>query len=92
MGRRKSRKRQRSRERRDRLNADVPRTDTALLDRWEALLSHASPADEFVPRTCGRCREFIEDGEFGRGSCLHPASGVFSPWNDTPACSFFHRA
>lgn len=42
--------------------------------------------------TCGRCREFIEDGEFGRGSCLHPASGVLSPWDDTPACDYFARA
>jgi hypothetical protein len=40
-------------------------------------------------KTCGNCREFIEDGEFGRGTCLHPGSGVLSPWETSPACDFF---
>jgi hypothetical protein len=40
-------------------------------------------------KSCGTCREFIEDGEFGRGTCLHPGSGVFSPWDNTPACDFY---
>jgi hypothetical protein len=40
------------------------------------------------PKSCGNCREFIEDGEFGRGTCLHPGSGILSPWETTPACEF----
>jgi hypothetical protein len=40
-------------------------------------------------RTCGRCREFVEDGELGRGTCLHPGSGVLHPWTDTPGCDFW---
>lgn len=40
-------------------------------------------------RTCGRCREFVEDGELGRGTCLHPGSGVLHPWTDTPGCGFW---
>lgn len=48
------------------------------------------------PRTrarllCGDCREFIPDDDAGRGRCLHPGSGVFSPWPDTAACQF-HEA
>jgi hypothetical protein len=39
--------------------------------------------------TCGSCREFIEDQEGGRGTCLHPGSGVLAPWTDTEACGFF---
>ena len=38
---------------------------------------------------CGGCREFVEDQEGGRGTCLHPGSGVLSPWTDTPGCQFF---
>jgi hypothetical protein len=44
-----------------------------------------------VARACGGCREFIEDQEGGRGSCLHPASGVLSPWTDTEACPYWAR-
>lgn len=40
-------------------------------------------------RTCGGCREFVEDHEGGRGTCLHPGSGILNPWNDTAACDFF---
>ncbi len=40
---------------------------------------------------CGECREFIPDDDAGRGRCLHPGSGVFSPWPDTEACQF-HEA
>ncbi len=39
-------------------------------------------------KTCGGCKEFIEDGEGGRGTCLHPGSGILSPWTDTPGCPF----
>lgn len=42
-----------------------------------------------VANVCGGCREFIEDQEGGRGTCLHPGSGVLAPWTDTPACQFF---
>jgi hypothetical protein len=42
-------------------------------------------------RACGGCREFLEDREGGRGTCLHPASGVLSPWTDTGACSYWSR-
>ena len=38
---------------------------------------------------CGGCREFVEDQEGGRGICLHPGSGILSPWTDTPGCEFF---
>ena len=40
-------------------------------------------------RTCGGCREFVEESENGRGTCLHPGSGVLSPWSDTEACPFY---
>lgn len=38
---------------------------------------------------CGHCREFVEDQEGGRGTCLHPGSGIAFPWTDTPGCAFF---
>ncbi len=41
-------------------------------------------------KACGGCREFVEDAEGGRGTCLHPGSGILSPWTDTPACAFHH--
>jgi hypothetical protein len=41
-------------------------------------------------KSCGGCREFVEDQEGGRGTCLHPGSGILSPWTDTPACAFHH--
>ncbi len=40
-------------------------------------------------KSCGGCTEFLEDAEGGRGTCLHPGSGVLSPWTDTKACDFF---
>lgn len=40
---------------------------------------------------CGTCREFVEDAEGGRGTCMHPGSGILSPWTDTPACPFHAR-
>ena len=46
------------------------------------------PAPE-PPRTCGRCQEWIADEVGGRGECLHPGSGMFKPWWETPACPFF---
>ncbi|MGE3074003.1 MAG: hypothetical protein AB7N24_12160 [Dehalococcoidia bacterium] len=43
------------------------------------------------PRTCGNCRQFVEDHDFGRGTCLHIASGIMNPFTDTPACDYFER-
>jgi hypothetical protein len=60
-------------------------------DGWDLPMSH--PFREAVAATpakvCGRCREFVEDGDVGRGTCLHPGSGILSPWTDTAACDFF---
>jgi hypothetical protein len=66
---------------------------------WMALAgrdrdSLAAMAREFQgrptpPKSCGGCREFVEDQEGGRGTCLHPGSGVLSPWTDTAACQFY---
>ncbi len=42
-------------------------------------------------KTCGNCREFVEDQEGGRGTCLHPGSGILAPWTDTEACQFHTR-
>jgi hypothetical protein len=42
-------------------------------------------------KACGGCKEFIEDAEGGRGTCLHPGSGILSPWTDTPGCDFHTR-
>ena len=42
-------------------------------------------------KLCGSCKEFIEDQEGGRGTCLHPGSGILSPWTDTPGCQFYAR-
>jgi hypothetical protein len=41
-----------------------------------------------VTKQCATCREFVEDQEGGRGTCLHPGSGVLCPWTDTVACEF----
>jgi hypothetical protein len=41
--------------------------------------------------TCGGCKEFVEDGDGGRGTCLHPGSGIAFPWTDTPGCDFHSR-
>lgn len=95
MGRRRQRKldrraQQRSRERTPSNAVPMPRPEDVeqlFADLYAAEVREAERAEA----TCGRCREFVEDGEFGRGTCLHPASGVFAPWNDTPACAYFDR-
>jgi hypothetical protein len=46
---------------------------------------------EDIPKTCGGCRQFVEDHDFGRGTCLHIASGILNPYTDTPACEYFER-
>ena len=45
-----------------------------------------------TPKTCGSCRQFVEDQDFGRGTCLHIASGILNPYTDTPACEYFERS
>ena len=40
-------------------------------------------------KVCGGCKEFVEDQEGGRGTCLHPGSGILSPWTDTKSCDFY---
>jgi hypothetical protein len=92
MGHRRNRKR-------DRRNIAAYKefTPEALPDLdWSAVLPRRSesliePA-VVVAKACGGCREFIEDQDGGRGTCLHPGSGVLAPWTDTPACQFFVRS
>lgn len=71
-----------------------PGTRDTAMDSVEQLFADLN-AREFggagAAATCGGCREFVEDGEPGRGTCLHPASGVLSPWTDTPACPYYAR-
>ncbi len=38
---------------------------------------------------CGSCHEYIEKDDSGRGECLHPGSGILSPWRDTASCDFY---
>jgi hypothetical protein len=91
MGRRKARKRDRRREQRFLKEGGEARRDE---DLWAAADSRVSwdlltrPAAA-PAATCGSCREFVEDPEGGRGQCGHPASGIVSPWPDTPACPFY---
>ncbi len=96
MGHRKNRKRERHGGQRvadPGLGSDFDRDWLLLhddLDPFDALIS-GSPGEGKVvaSRVCGSCREFVEDGEGGRGTCLHPGSGILSPWTDTQACDFF---
>ncbi|MGH2633663.1 MAG: hypothetical protein ACRDG3_09665 [Tepidiformaceae bacterium] len=61
----------------------APDTDSSLF----AAFAQSRPQPPV--KSCGGCREFVEDQEGGRGTCLHPGSGVLSPWTDTQACQFF---
>jgi hypothetical protein len=98
MGRKQSRKR----ERRAAQRAKREGWGAALLDFEPDMAPFQQDfGDMFSPfgredvivatRTCGGCREFLEDGEAGRGTCLHPASGILSPWSDTEACGYWTR-
>lgn len=60
-------------------------------DDGELLAAFSAGRDGAPARTCGGCREFVEDGELGRGTCLHPGSGVLHPWTDTAGCDFWSR-
>jgi hypothetical protein len=98
MGHRKNRKR-------DRRNAPpirerwahVPQvTEEDFLQPEPVSLLEIARMGEFgvrteLPKTCGGCRQFVEDHDFGRGTCLHIASGVLNPFSDTPACEYFER-
>lgn len=101
MGRRKNRKQERrqrtgpARERGYDLAAPVLRYDPPVAVRSGSTYGDDWGIAEYgrgiVPKkACGGCREFIEDQEGGRGTCLHPGSGILSPWTDTPACDFHH--
>ena len=89
------RRRQRKQERRAARRGDVfetplafefpPATDESLL----SLLSDSRLDGRPDANTCVECTEFVEDELASRGSCLHPGSGIVSPWTDTPACAFF---
>ncbi|WP_322797442.1 hypothetical protein [Tepidiforma sp.] len=88
MGRRKERKRERRAQRREWLTSG--RDPFEVGDPFEELpVTAVSPPA--AQRVCGQCREFVEDREFGRGTCLHPGSGVMHPWTDTPGCDFWAR-
>ena len=93
MGHRKNRKRDRRTQDWDRTGfpRDETRREPPPDDRHILTLLGATGAAERLPAIChcGACREFIEDQEGGRGTCLHPGSGVLSPWTDTESCSFF---
>lgn len=93
MSRRQNRKRQRNQARRERLRDQYDFAEpapAALFDIEQAFLGF-DRLNAPVARACGSCREFVEDRDLGRGTCLHPASGVFSPWYDTPACPYYRR-
>ena len=96
MGRRKHRKQERRRQQSAGVFGDVRIAEPA----WEPPSSFFE-GDDFdlllgfdsrratQTKACGGCREFIEDQEGGRGTCLHPGSGILSPWTDTAACDFY---
>jgi hypothetical protein len=94
MGRRQKRKRERlARQRGGWQPADsTPAWEERWVDPREFLLRMGHGLVEAGgARTCGGCREFVEDETTGRGECLHPGSGILAPWNDTPGCDFFTR-
>ncbi|OAI40171.1 hypothetical protein AYO38_06325 [bacterium SCGC AG-212-C10] len=99
MGRRKNRKRERQAEHRHPRPAwnfappPDPAIDLFLEDEFLGGFDfpHNRRADAPAIPMCGGCQEFIEDAEGGRGTCLHPGSGILSPWTDTPGCPFHTR-
>jgi hypothetical protein len=98
MSRRQNRKKRRNQERRDRLRDNStaslyePIDPTALMAMDDDDFPWFRHREQPVAKACGSCHEFIEDQEVGRGTCLHPASGVFAPWYDTPACPYYRRS
>ncbi|MEO8541125.1 MAG: hypothetical protein ABI577_15390 [bacterium] len=99
MGRRKNRKRERRQEQQstdrwmrlpqvseEEFLTPEPVSLMGIMQRYEAGGQRAE-----LPKTCGNCRQFVEDHDFGRGTCLHIASGILNPFTDTPACEYFER-
>ncbi len=99
MGHRKNRKRERRQEQqsRDRWRRQPAVTEDDFLVPEPISLLEITRRHDFPdfraeqPKTCGHCRQFVEDHDFGRGTCLHIASGILNPYTDTPACDFFER-
>ncbi len=96
MGHRRNRKRGRKTNQYPDVNGDALAYDPGWMLRTPSprgpvplIPSHHAEAPEPAPKTCAGCREFVEDQEGGRGTCLHPGSGVLSPWTDTDACAFY---
>lgn len=99
MGRRKNRKKERRQEQNTRerwRHQPAVSEDEFLTSEPSALLELTRRAfgveAAAAPRTCGACRQFVEDHDFGRGTCLHIASGILNPYTDTPACDYFERS
>ena len=105
MGRRRNRKLRRKEERRldyvERRRSRLSRWDNPgyreaiapdpdEIDPWALAIAFGDRRRESAgyALTCATCFEFVPS-EGGRGTCLHPASGVHAPWTDTPACPFF---
>ncbi len=100
VGRRKNRKRERRQEQQSRerwtRQPQVTEEDFLKPEPLTSLLGITQRHDfpgfrSELPKTCGNCRQFVEDHDFGRGTCLHIASGILNPYTDTPACDYFER-
>jgi hypothetical protein len=99
VGRRKNRKRERRQEQqsRDRWRREPQVSEEAFLAPEPLSFLEMASLRGYpgiqppTPRTCGACRQFVEDHDFGRGTCLHIASGILNPYTDTPACEYFER-
>ena len=100
MGHRKNRKRERRREQQAELGwrhepqvteDDFLRPEPFSLMELSGLRAAPGLRPPEPAKTCGGCRDFVEDHEAGRGTCLHLGSGILNPWNDTAACDFFSR-
>jgi len=93
MGRQRRRKRERQAEQRRDKGFLVTGWDTYPSARNEelALLFSMLRRDEngALLAACGSCHEYIEKDDSGRGECLHPGSGILSPWRDTASCDFY---
>lgn len=97
MGRRKNRKQERKAAQRG-WSPQEPRGLATYEDRSDDFLSLGPQYEDFHmqviaqnQKVCGGCREFIEDEHGGRGTCLHPGSGILSPWTDTKSCDFYAK-
>lgn len=93
MGRQRKRKRERQAEQRREKGFLVKGWDAYPSARNDelALLFSMQRRDEngaLLP-SCGSCHEYVEQDDSGRGECLHPGSGILSPWRDTPSCDFY---